>query len=111
MSSRQDTTELRKTTAALRIERGTPRAELEQKARLLTGILDNLPVAVFCKDVKDDFRFILWNKQNAKITGITEEEVLGRTDHEVFQKETAEFFRQVDEMVVDRGELLDIPEE
>jgi PAS domain S-box-containing protein len=98
-------------TAALRIDNGSPRAEIEQKARLLSVILNTMPLAVFVKDVSNDFRFVLWNQKNADITGITEGEALGRTDYDLFQKETADYFRQVDKMVMDRGEMLDIAEE
>jgi PAS domain S-box-containing protein len=98
-------------TEALSIRAGEPRADVEQKARLLSVILNSMPLAVFVKDVSNGFRFVLWNKKNAEITGIGEKEALGKTDYDIFQKETADYFRQVDKMVMDRGEMLDIAEE
>ncbi|MCB1062996.1 MAG: PAS domain-containing protein, partial [Verrucomicrobiae bacterium] len=32
-------------------------------------------------------------------------------DHQIFSKESAEYFRQVDESVIKRGKLIDVPEE
>lgn len=85
--------------------------EALRKERLLSAVLDNLPVAVFVKDASDGFKIILWNKKNAEITGIPEEEALGRTDYDLFIKETADFFRNIDRLVIGNGKLLDIPEE
>lgn len=98
-------------TEALNVIAGERGADMAQKARLLSVILNSMPLAVFVKDARDEFRFILWNKKNAEITGISEGEALGKTDYDIFQKETADYFRQVDKMVMDRGELLDIAEE
>ncbi|MEM7145115.1 MAG: ATP-binding protein [Verrucomicrobiota bacterium] len=109
--AKKDTEKPSRHTEALNIVAGKRGADTEQKARLLSVILNSMPLAVFVKDAGDEFRFILWNKKNAEITGISEKEALGKTDYDIFQKETADYFRQVDKMVMDRGELLDIPEE
>ena len=107
-SKRHDTSKL---TTVIRTGREGTLPVMQMKARLLSHIIENLPVAVFCKDVSDDYRFLLWNKKNQEITGIAEEDAIGKTDYDLFSKEAADFFRQVDTMVMDRGELLDIPEE
>ncbi len=78
---------------------------------MLATVFNNLPVAVFCKDASNDFRIILWNKKNAEITGISAEEALGKTDYDLFIKETADFFRNIDKVVLSNGKLLDVPEE
>ncbi len=91
--------------------RARVRSGAVQKERLLTSVFDNLPVAVFVKDASKDFQIILWNKKNSEITGITEKEALGKTDYDLFIKETADFFRNIDRLVLSNGKLLDIPEE
>ncbi|MFV1994278.1 MAG: ATP-binding protein [Verrucomicrobiales bacterium] len=83
----------------------------ERKARLLHEVIESLPVAVFCKDVADDYRFILWNRKNEEILGIKEEDALGKTDYDLFSAETAEFFRKIDKVVMSNEQMLDIREE
>ncbi len=84
---------------------------LPENEAFLEGVIDNLPVAIFAKDASDEFRFVLWNKKQERITTIPKEKALGRTDHQIFSKESAEYFREVDEAVIKRGKLIDVPEE
>ena len=78
---------------------------------ILEAVVDNLPVALFAKDASDDFRFILWNKKQEEVTTIPREKALGKTDHDLFSQESADYFREMDQSVIDRGKLVDIPEE
>lgn len=75
------------------------------------AVIDNLPAAVFCKDASDEFRFVLWNKRQEEITGISREHALGKTDYDLFPSWAANQFRRVDEYVMLTGDTLDIPEE
>jgi len=83
---------------------GNENAYLEQ-------VLDNLPVALFVKDAFDDFRFVLWNKKQEEITTIPRSVALGKTDYDLFSKESAEDFREVDRTVLRRGRRIEVPEE
>ncbi len=78
---------------------------------MLGRVIDNLPIAIFCKDASDDYRFVLWNKMQEEVTGIPREQALGRTDFDLFPREEAEGFRAMDEHVVLTGTTVDIPEE
>ena len=49
-------------------------------------MIDQLPVAVFLKDVKDG-KYIFWNKASEQIFDISVTEVIGRTDPELFSPE------------------------
>ena len=49
------------------------------------AIVEHLPVAVFVKRAGDG-RYALWNRGYAELTGISAEEVLGRTDHDIFRR-------------------------
>ncbi|NNE92223.1 MAG: PAS domain-containing protein [Verrucomicrobiales bacterium] len=91
----------------------SPSSRPRKKASLsyLQSVIDNLPVALFAKDVTDDFRFILWNKKQESITTLPREKALGKRDHEIFSAESADYFREVDEAVVKRGKIAEIPEE
>ena len=62
----------------------------------------------FIKDAKD-LRFVLWNKANADLHGLSKEQVMGKNDHDFFDKAEADFFVAKDREVLAGGKLLDIP--
>jgi len=55
---------------------------------LRRDIIDQLPVAVFMKSVKDG-KYVLWNKTSEEIFTISASEVIGRTDKELSSTEDA----------------------
>lgn len=73
--------------------------------------MDDLPVAVFCKDASDGFRFVLWNKKQEEVTGISRMSALGNSDYDLFPERAADAFRRLDEHVILTGETINIPEE
>ncbi len=77
----------------------------------LEQVLDNLPVALFVKDASDHFRFVVWNKKQEEITTIPRTVALGKTDYDLFSKESADYFREVDLAVLRRGRRVEVPEE
>lgn len=105
------TQRLPKKSASAKTATGRPPGLLPENEAFLEGVIDNLPVAIFAKDASDQFRFVLWNKKQEQITTIPKEKALGRTDLQIFSKESAEYFREVDESVIRRGKLIDVPEE
>lgn len=74
-------------------------------------VMDDLPIALFCKDASAGYRFILWNKRQEEVTGIPREAALGKTDYALFSEELADTFREMDERVVASGKTIDIAEE
>ena len=78
---------------------------------IVESVLDNLPVAVFAKDVADDFRFVLWNKKQEEVTTLPAAKALGSNDYDLFSQESADYFRSVDKAVIRRGKLMKVPEE
>lgn len=74
---------------------------LREKDRLLHGILENTPDAVFCKD--GDGRYILANSAALKAIGRPESEVVGRTDFALFPRESAEVIKRNDDQVLRDG--------
>ena len=93
----------------------TARKEIEQRLmeseKLLSGILQTLPVAVFCKDIQNEFRFSLWNKKAEEIFGLTAEQCIGKDDYYFFPKEDADGYRKNDIEASKMLGVLDIPEE
>ncbi len=60
---------------------------LQQKA-----ILDNIPDMAWLKDI--DSRYIAVNEQFSKACGQTTENIIGKTDHDVWEKSFADKYRQ-----------------
>jgi len=92
----------------------TARRQMEQELRqaqdLLRSVVVNLPLAVFLKDARD-FRFLLWNKCNEEMLGLSEADVLYKTDYDLFPKEQADHFRRADLKTIKDRRLTDTPEE
>jgi len=74
-------------------------------------IIDSLPVAIFGKDASDAFRFVVWNKKQTELTGITRDQAIGKTDFDIFPTDEAEGFRKADLGAIEHGEPVEIPEE
>ena len=102
----QDITELQR--ARWELERAN--VAIREQQLFLSSIVDNLPLALFCKDASDDYRFTVWNDKSTEMFGLTREQVLGKTDYDFFPKDQADFFRGMDQQVMRQGRL-DISEE
>ena len=75
-------------------------AKIIDSQQFCLNILDNLPFPVFVKDINDDFRYKLWNKEAERKSGTTREEILGHSDFEIYGKERGRKYRQIDEQLV-----------
>lgn len=70
-------------------------AEALQKAYgLLSSLLDSIPDIVFFKDL--DGIYLGCNPEFARFAGQPREKIVGHTDHDLFSKEIADFFREQD---------------
>ena len=67
----------------------------------LQAFMDNSPSVMFAKDLEG--RYIHANKQFQKSFGLTEQQVIGKTDHEIFPKELASQYRADDRKVLENG--------
>jgi len=86
-------------------ERKAAQTALEDERRLLRMVLNNLPDAVYLKDLET--RKLLANRADLDNIGVADEaEVLGKTDLEVFPEDVAARFYAHDRAVLDRGEPL-----
>jgi PAS domain S-box-containing protein len=74
-------------------------------------VFDDLPVAVYIKDISDNYRFVLWNKKAQETWLLTGDQVIGKTDFDLFSSEIASFFRDKDIQTVRENKLIYIPEE
>ncbi len=90
---------------------GVSKAESDDSQRFLRAIVDNIPVAVFVMD-SDELRYRFVNKmfQN-EVLGLSSEEILGKTDFELFDQSTAEFFQEREREMLGTGRPFDVIDE
>ena len=84
--------------------------QLEQTTTFLDSVVENVPLMFFVKDASD-LRWIRWNKAGADTIGLSREELIGKTDYDVFPHEEADFFTRKDREALTSGKLVDTPEE
>jgi PAS domain S-box-containing protein len=85
--------------------------ELRQSKQFLDSIIENLPLAVFVKDVRDDFRLISLNQGYETISGRSREDIQGKTVAELYQPDQAALFRQHDLDTVAQGTIVAVEAE
>ena len=76
----------------------------------LKNVVDNIPAMVFAKEATD-LRYVTFNKAGEDLLGYSREELLGKNDFDFFPREQAEFFGAKDRLTLEKGELVEIPEE
>ncbi len=91
-------------------ERRTVERNLEAANQLLESLFENIPTMIFAKDAQD-LRFVRINRTGERLLGVRREDFLGKTDRDFFPPEQAEHFIATDRKTIERGDILDIPEE
>ncbi|MCK6627241.1 MAG: PAS domain-containing protein [Anaerolineae bacterium] len=86
-------------------------AENQRQKEFLGKIINILPVGLFAKNVKDNFRFSIWNARMEEMFGVKAEDMLGKTDYDYSNKEEADNYRQADLAAIEAGQVIDIPVE
>jgi PAS domain S-box-containing protein len=89
-------------------ERTRRERELEAMNRRLEAILDNTTTPMYMKDDEGRFRFV--NRGFRELFGLEDEEIVGRTDHDLFPAALADEYRANDLTVLDRGEPVEAEE-
>ena len=74
---------------------------LQKEKNLLRTIIDNLPNTIYMKDIK--LRKLISNPADLKVIGKTADEVLGKTDFDVFPHEMAKEMFDLDNSVIKSG--------
>lgn len=78
---------------------------LRESQQRLQAIMDNTSAVIHLKDV--DGRYALVNRQFEKLFHTRKDEMVGRTDYDIFPKQMADSFRANDQRVMDsRGSLV-----
>jgi len=73
-------------------------------AQFFEAILDHIPEMIFVKE-PEELRFVRVNKANEKITGVSNEEHMGKTDFDFHPRELAEQYRKVDREVLKTNKI------
>jgi len=82
--------------------------ELTESHALMRNILDNSPGAIFLKD--KDGAYMAVNRSYEEIVGKKEDQVIGKTDYELFPEENAANFRANDQKVMQQGKAITVDE-
>jgi len=90
-------------------ERKRAEQALRESQSRLHAILDNCPAMIFLKDL--DGRYLQVNRQFERTFNLTPEQVLGRTDDELFPPELTAAFRATDRSVLEAGGSLEFEEQ
>ena len=77
--------------------------ELHQSNEVLRTLTENIPDAIYMKD--KNFRKTIANIGDVKNCGVSSlEELIGKTDHDLFPKEAADVYLADDRKVIEKGE-------
>jgi len=85
--------------------------ELAQSEMLFRAIVENIPVAVFLKDIKDDFRVTLWNKCAESTFEVPRTAIIGKSAHDLWPTDQADLYLAADRKVASDRLPIDIEEE
>ncbi len=78
---------------------------------LIETVMDWMPSGIFVKDARQNFKFIVWNREMERLIGAKRGDVIGKTDYDLFTKAEADYYRATDLGVFTGGKLVEIPEE
>src|SRR5215831_11988341 len=87
-----------------------PKRELAEANAFLDAIVENIPDMIFVKRAEDHM-FVRFNRAGEELLGWPRAELLGKTDHDFYPKQEADFFHEKDRETLRNKVLVDIPEE
>jgi len=74
----------------------------------LSDLIENSGTLIFIKDING--KYLLVSKKWEEVTGLKRENVIGYDDYELFSNEAAQKFRENDEKVLKKGEVIEVEE-
>lgn len=87
------------------------RNKAEELNILMQSIFDKLPCLLFIRDITDGNRYILANDYFCRTNGFSRDQVLGRTDFDLFEPAIAQKFREDDLAIISKGGVYNYDEE
>jgi PAS domain S-box-containing protein len=93
------------------VREARPLSEVERELRdvntYLHAIVENIPDMIFVKDAAN-LAFRRFNRAGEELLGFSRGELLGKTDHDFYPKEQADFFHAKDRETLRSGAIVDI---
>jgi len=84
-------------------------SEIKRQQWLLRAILDNIPHRVWFKDAEG--QYVAINQSHSLAIGLTPEQLIGKTEFEIWSPEEAEAFRSEDMQVMSSGKTISFEEQ
>ena len=78
-------------------------AETKRQSALINALLDSIPDIIFFKDINGVY--LGCNPVFVELVGKSKDEIVGKTDYDIFDKEIADFFIGHDKRVMELGEV------
>ncbi|NJL20853.1 MAG: PAS domain-containing protein [Leptolyngbyaceae cyanobacterium SM1_3_5] len=91
-------------------ERKRLEEELRQSQQFLDSIISSIPLALFAKDVRNEFRYVLINNNCEKVLGFSRDRGMGHKDDELLPQAQADYHLQEDLAAIEHGTMLELPE-
>jgi len=82
--------------------------DLSQSERRYQALIENLPMGIFYKDLSA--AYMTCNSKFALDLHLTQEEIIGKTDHDLFPPDIAERYQAEDCRILEEGKTLEIEE-
>jgi PAS domain S-box-containing protein len=79
--------------------------------QFLARVLEAMPLALFGKDPGDQFRYVLFNPKAEEVFGLGRDQVLHRTDYEIFPEAQADAYWEADLRALWQGGTVETPEQ
>ncbi len=76
--------------------------ELKEKTSLLYGLLDSIPDLIFFKD--KNCVYLGCNRAFEEFAGLSRNEIVGKTNYQIFPKEDADYFQKYDLLTLETSE-------
>ncbi len=83
--------------------------QYKRQQAFLAKVIANIPAGIFAKDARNNFRFTIWNRQMEQLFNIKPEQILHKTDFDVFTKEQAAENRKTDIEAMETGQPVELP--
>jgi PAS domain S-box-containing protein len=91
-------------------ERKRLEEELRRSKQFLDSIINSIPLALFAKDVQNDFRYVLINNHSETTLGFSRDRGIGHNDFELLPEAQADYHSQEDWAAIRHGTQLELPE-
>ncbi|MEE8505298.1 MAG: PAS domain S-box protein, partial [Kiloniellales bacterium] len=86
-------------------ERKQAEQALQESEALFRSFIDNLPTEIFVRDTTG--RFALVNRAWERVQGVSSQDVIGKTAHDIYPKDQADIYAAQDQAVLATGQVLD----